>query len=170
MPGCLSRCTAFSRNTIDEAWEDIRGHFGPVTNVGSSVYQSDISYWTEWATNNGILDPLQNTESNVSKFGYWLIWKCSYGTNDYGNLPGNKTSDHEGISCIPCPYDIVADGMSVDSWQERTLLWTGESSVSNIDHGNNYMKVSRRGNSWGFECTFSGCTYLLDNGIPYFHV
>jgi hypothetical protein len=165
MPGCLSRCTSYSTASIQEAWEDIRDHYGPKvgwSTVSGSLAQDDVTEWTEWAVANGV-DPV----SNISKFGQWLIWKCSYGTANYGNLP-TRLRDHVGITCIPCPYDIEERSDSV-----RTELWTGSDSVDREDHTAggkiHYMRVSLRGNKWGFECTYSGCPYQDAAGYPYFY-
>jgi hypothetical protein len=162
MPGCATRCTTFSKNSIEDAWTDIRYHFGPrvswSTEAGS-IAVTDLEDWTDWATSNGV-----NT-GDVDKFGKWLIWKCSYGTNNYGNLP-TRIRDHEGISCIMCPYDSNSD-------PDRTRIWLGLESTDSLptqtDHGEYYMKVSQRGSHWGFECTYSGCSYLSTTGHPYFH-
>jgi len=165
MPGCITRCTEYSKDSIQYAWEDVRDHFGP--RVGWSVEagslaQNDVEEWTAWAVSNGV-DPV----SDVDKFGKWLIWKCSYGTASYGNLP-TSLRDHEGITCIPCPYDIVDRSDEI-----RTQLWTGLSSVTRADHTLNgrihYMKVASDGKSWGFVCTYPGCPYQDTNGYPYFH-
>ena len=124
---------------------------------------TDVALWTAWATSKGI-DP-----NDVTRFGNWLIWLLSYGTVEYGNLPTRKR-DHVGISCIPCPYDLRSDA-------DRTRIWLGldetdplptqsDHTVSGEGH---YMKVSLRGNIWGFECTDPSCPFLIDNGIHYFH-
>jgi len=167
MPGCIRRCTSFSKDSIDSAWSDIRNHFGPMTVVGSTFYVEDINDWNQWVIqmNNDLglgIDPV----TDINRFGKWLIWKLSIGTTNNGNLP-TRIRDHVGISCIPCPYSIDSDSV-------RTMLWLRLSSTdilpTQVDHGNYYMRVAQRGTSWGFECTFPGCTHNIDNGIPYFHV
>ena len=165
MPGCVTKCTTYSRVSIQAAWEDIRDHFGPRVDwsvISGSLAQNDVEAWTVWALDNGV-DPI----SNVDKFGKWLIWKCSYGTTNYGNLPA-RIRDHEGITCIPCPYDSIERSDAA-----RTEMWTGESTVTRANHIINnkiyYMRVASKGNSWGFECTYSGCPYQDATGYPYFH-
>lgn len=159
MPGCATRCTSFRTDTRDHAWLDIRGHFGPVLDVGSDVYNDDISEWNIWVATSGV-NPL-----DVSKFGKWLIWRCSYGTINYGNLPSRKR-DHVGISCIMCPYDSNSD-------PDRTRIWLGLEETDPLptrgNHGIYYMRVASNGNVWGFECTYDGCLYLAEHGIRYFH-
>lgn len=157
MSGCVTKCTTYRTDTIDHAWSDIRDHFGPIVNTSSSIYATDISEWNTWAAANGV-DPV----TDVDKFGKWLIWKCSYGTTNYGNL-STRIRDHEGISCIPCPYD--SNGYDED----RSEMWLGFVPTTTTDHGSYYMKVTQRGNIWGFECTYSGCPYKTENGYPYFH-
>ena len=160
MPGCITRCTSFSKDSIDEAWEDIRYHFGPRTaEVSGELYTEDIAYWTDWATSKGV------SVSDVNTFGKWLIWKCSYGTNNYGNLP-TRIRDHEGVSCVMCPYDSNSD-------PDRTRIWLGLENTDPLptqnDHSIYYMRVKQRGSVWGWECTNPNCQYKLDNGIAYFH-
>lgn len=163
MAGCVTRCTTFSRDSIQAAWTDIRGHFGPIVDWSTesgTLAATDVTTWTEWAVSNGI-DP-----ADVTKFGRWLIWYLSYGTVEYGNLPTRKR-EHEGISCLPCPY-------STDATALRTRLMLGLEDTdplpTQVDHGTYYMKVSGRGGVWGFECTSPSCPYYLDHGRPYFHV
>jgi hypothetical protein len=155
MPGCITRCTTYRTDSIANAWLDIRGHFGPIVPVYSDIYLADVGEWAAWAADNGI------NVIDVSRFGKWLIWKCSYGTTNYGRLP-TKIRDHTGISCIPCPFDA-------DSYDAvRAEVWLGYIPTSLSDHANYYMKVAHQG-SWGFECTYSGCPYLIEHGRPYFH-
>lgn len=162
MPGCATRCTTYSTDSMEAAWTDIRAHFGPVvawSTTEGSLARTDVLTWEAWATSKGI------STSNIVMFGKWLIWKCSYGTVEYGNLPTRKR-DHEGISCIPCPYSDSSD-------DTRTRLWLGLDESDPIPtqsaHGEYYMKVSQRGNSWGFECTSDACSYFLTTGKRYFH-
>ena len=157
MPGCISRCTTYRTDNRENAWLDIRDHFGPRVQVGSDIYVTDMNEWTLWANENGV-DPV----TDVIKFGKWFIWRCSIGTTDYGNL-SSRSREHTGISCIPCPFS------SVDYDKDRSELWLGYTPTTLSDHGNYYMRVAQRGSSWGFECTYSGCPYKMDNGHPYFH-
>jgi hypothetical protein len=156
MPGCLTRCTDYRTDSIANAWTDIREHFGPRVPVGSEIYQIDITEWIEWA-----LDNSTNT-SDVQKFGRWLIWRCSNGTVNYGNLPSRKR-DHTGKCFAPCPFD----SSNYDSIRSEAML--GYTPISLSDHNNQYLKVEYHGR-WGFECTYSGCPYLIEHGRPYFHV
>ena len=156
MTGCITKCTSFSRESIDTAWEDIRYHFGPRTEIGSDTYVTDMLQWNVWAISKGV------SLDNVNKFGFWLIWKCSYGTTDYGNLPSQQR-DHVGLSAAPCPFDSSTDPIRVD-------IMLGYIPDVTTDHGNYYMRVTSRGGVWGFECTYSGCPYLIEYGQPYFYV
>ena len=158
MAGCLSKCTTFRINSIGNAWLDIRDHYGPRVPTSSSIYTQDINEWNIWAVENGF-DPV----TDVQKFGDWLNWKCSIGTTNYGNL-SSRIRNHIGISAIPCPFDL-------DNYDpNRSELWLGYIPTSLVSHDNHYMKVSLRGSSWGFQCTYSGCPYQEANGFPYFHV
>lgn len=155
MTGCLARCTDYRIDSIVNAWTDIRDHFGPRVSVGSEIYQTDITEWTEWALVNN------TSTSDVQKFGKWLIWKCSNGTVNYGNLPSRKR-DHTGKCFAPCPFDSNTDVI-------RSEAMLGYTPASLSDHGSYYLKVIYHGR-WGFECTYSGCPYLIEYGRPYFYV
>jgi hypothetical protein len=160
MPGCVTKCTSYRTTSIDEAWEDIRDHFGPRVAIGSTRYNEDIAEWEEWANNNGV------STTDASKFGKWLVWRCAYGTAEYGNLPTRKR-DHTGISCVTCPYDSNSDSVRTRLWLD--LEYT-DLLPTRSDHGTYYMRVAHRGNSWGFECTSDSCPYYIANGTRYFHV
>lgn len=161
MPGCVTRCTNYRKDSIANAWSDIRSHFGPTTeDVGSELYNDDISEWNFFAGSKN-LDPV----TDINTFGKWLIWKCSYGTTNLGNLP-TRVRDHKGISCIRCPFDLV----NYDDVRSEAWLGYTPSTSDLVDHGNFFLVVSQVGSSWGFECTYSGCSFLVNNGYPYFHV
>jgi len=94
------------------------------------------------------------------------IWRIMYGTESYGQLPQDKKDDHVGHCYAPCPF-------STQSSDGRTTSMVGEPPpYTKIDHtaGDgrvNYMKTMYRG-GWGYECTYSGCPYLLAEGKRYF--
>jgi hypothetical protein len=160
MPRCVSQCTDYRTDTIDNAWTDIRGYFGPTTvGVGSSVYSQDITEWTAWATANG------KVLTDASFFGKWLIWRITKRTTNYGNLP-TRVGDHTGICNVHCPYDSNASIIRV-----RLLLGLSDTDPlpSRVDHGTYYMKVANRLSLWGTECTFDGCLYKVAKGKPYFY-
>jgi hypothetical protein len=137
MPGCLG-CPTSNSTTISE----------------------DLGYYSEWADDHGIVDPLN--DSNHTVFRKWFSWKLMYGTNSGGNLP-ERIRDHIGLSCAPCPYDENCDDI-------RAEHMLGSVPVVQTNHGNYYMKIEQRGSNWGFACTYSGCPYLLDTGNNYFYV
>lgn len=163
MPGCVRGCPTVDSTSYVTAWESVRNFFGPrpesmAPDDSLDLYGEDLieygDWLTEWnATYGGITD-------SPAQFGKWLIWRLSIGTAAAGNLPSRKR-DHVGISCVPCPYDVKADDV-------RTENMLG-SVPSKQDHDVYYMRVAQRGASWGFECTYSGCPYLLANGHPYFY-
>jgi hypothetical protein len=148
----------YRTDSVDNAWIDIRKNFGPVEPIsGSTIYAQDIVAWTAWSSSHGVSD------TDALKFGKWLIWFCLYGTEDYGNLPSNKRNNHVGHCWAPCPFDSNCYNAS----RSETMLGYTPTSLS--DHGNFYMKTMYHG-SWGMECTYSGCSYLIDYGRPYFYV
>ena len=164
MAVCSCKCPTYRRDSIQHAWEDIRACFGPGgvewSTDPDSLSETDVATWAAWALVNG------KSINDVDFFGKWFIWKLMYGTNNYGNLPSSRIRDHEGISCVPCPY-------SLDSSDLNTRLWLGLDDVDPIptrnEHGEYYMRVSSRGSRWGFECTYSGCVYYLNNNKIYFN-
>ena len=90
-----------------------------------------------------------------------------YGTEAYGQLPQDKKQDDVGHCYAPCPY-------STQSSDGRSSAMIGDPPpYTRVDHtsaddGKVYnMKTSHRG-GWGYECTYSGCEYLLAEGISYF--
>jgi hypothetical protein len=162
MPGCATRCTTFSRDSIEAAWTDIRSHFGPTdvwSTASGTLAQTDVEIWNSWSESKGL------DSSDVDRFGKWLVWYLGHGTIEYGNLP-TRVKDHVGISCIPCPYSTASDEI-------KTRLWLGLTTSGTLptqsDHNNYYMKVSQRGNTWGFECTDPNCPFKTENGHSYFH-
>ncbi len=94
-------------------------------------------------------------------------WEQIYGTTAYGQLPQDKKQDDEGHCYAPCPY-------STQSTDIRSEIMIGSPPpYTRTDHTGADLRVYNmetglRGNRWGLECTFSGCTYLLAEGIQYF--
>jgi hypothetical protein len=154
----INKCPVYRVDSIDNAWLDIRAVFGPANaQIGSDTYIRNTSEWTAWAVSNGV-DPL-----NVDKFGKWLIWLLTYGTVNYGNLPSDKKHEHTGRCWSPCPFDSTC----YDAIRSETMLGYVPTSLSN--HSSSYMKPAYHG-TWGMECTYSGCPYLIEYGRPYFYV
>jgi hypothetical protein len=121
----------------------------------AELYLEDQTDYLEWLS---VAPP--HVVDTEAQFARWINWRLSIGTTALDNLPQRKR-DHTGVSCAPCPYDTQAD-------DARSEIMLG-SVPSKVDHGTYYMKVAQRGTAWGFECTYSGCPYLLSNGIPYFY-
>ena len=164
MPGCLG-CPTSTSTTISGVWTDFRNHYGPTIAGMSATYKNelyveDLGYYSEWANDHGIVDPLN--DSNYTVFKKWFGWKLMYGTNSGGNLP-ERIRDHVGLICAPCPYDSNCSDL-------RAEHMLGSVPVVQTDHKNYYMKIEGHGSAWGFVCTFSGCPYLLDTGNNYFYV
>ena len=118
-----------------------------------------MANYSEWALENGIADPLHDT--NYLIFKKWFAWRLTIGVNNYGNL-GTRLRDHVGISAALCPYDENCSDL-------RATHMTGGVPVNQTDHFNHYMKVENRGSIWGFGCTYSGCPYLANTGHNYFY-
>ena len=98
------------------------------------------------------------------------IWHILYGTNAVGQLPQFNKLEHEGHSWHPCPYSTQCSDL-----QTRHLLGLSDTDPlpTKVDHTDvdgriYYMKTQNR-LSWGYECTFDGCTYFLTNGEHYFY-
>jgi hypothetical protein len=169
---CVRRCPTLSGTTIPEVWEELRYYYGP-RNRGEDfeieLRAADIAEFTEWATEKG------RDDTDYVLFGKWFQWRLSVGTADYGNLPSYKKPSHEGISGVPCPYDLKPSNMSQDSWDLRLRHWLGGAPSSTNSHVDGtgkhyYMKVSSRGGLWGFECTYENCPYKITYGYSYFYI
>lgn len=95
-------------------------------------------------------------------------WRNIVGTDNYGNLPEYKKSNHVGHCWKPCPY-------STDTPDELTRLLLNIPQTDPLptknDHTHNgvtyYMNNAYRG-GWGFVCTFDGCPYYLSTGERFF--
>jgi len=127
-------------------------------------------------------------------------WEEMYGTTMEGNLPQYKKPQHIGNMWMPCPYSTQAVldfsrwpelyGTTIQEYEAtygpvdaygriRSMLGFVPSNL--VDHTISvpvgtgtvdkevYLRPARKG-VWGYECTFPGCPYLLDNGKRYFYV
>lgn len=161
----MTKCPVSNNTTISGVWEDFRDTCGPRpgsmnTARKEELYNEDLDYYSTWATEQGIADPLN--DSNYKVFGKWFSWKLTMGTNSGANLPA-RVRDHVGISGVFCPYDTNCSDI-------RATHMTGDVPAVQSDHGDFYMKIEARGPKWGFACTYPGCQYLLDTGHVYFYV
>lgn len=114
-------------------------------------------------------------------------WEELYGTDLEGNLPQHLKT-HIGNCWKPCPYSTQAVGdFSDPKWESYETLYgsidiylyskamLGVDIVPTlVDHTlpNGkvvYLKYAYRG-VWGFECTFPGCTFFVENNRRYFYV
>jgi len=126
-------------------------------------WQADFNYdVAAWTTYN-------SKASSPVPFERWLQWRWETGTEEYGNLPQFLANNHVGRCWAPCPYDSNCPEL-------RTRIMLGLSDVdplpTRVAHvsGNigYYMKQTRKA-TWGYECTYDGCIYLLTNGERYFY-
>lgn len=164
MPGCLG-CPTSGSTTISGIWTDFREHYGPKPGSMNithkiSLYNEDLDYYSSWASDHGIADPLN--DSNYAIFRKWFGWKLMFGSTSGGNLP-TRLRTHIGLSCAPCPYDTNCDNI-------RATHMVGSVPLNQSDHGIYYMKIEQKGSKWGFICTYSGCPYFIDTGQNYFYV
>jgi len=150
-------CPIYRTDTIDNAWIDIRDKFGPNPVLGSDIHTSDVTEWLNWSSSKGI------SSTDVNKFGKWLIWFLMYGTVNYGNLPSDKKHEHVGRCWSRCPFDSTCYN------EDRSKTMLGYIPTNLTDHGDFYMKPVFHG-SWGMECTYTGCSYLIGHKRPYFYV
>jgi hypothetical protein len=150
-------CPIYRIDTLDNAWIDIREVYGPTPIIGSNRYTEDMTQWMNWSSSKGV------NSSDANLFGKWLIWLLMYGTVDYGNLPSNKRNEHEGRCWSPCPFDLARYN------ENRAKAMLGYIPTNLTDHGNFYMKPVYHG-VWGMECTYLGCSFLIERGHPYFYV
>jgi hypothetical protein len=161
----MPKCPTSNNTTISGVWEDFRDCCGPRpgsmnTARKEELYNEDLDFYSVWALNQGIAEPLN--DSNYKVFGKWFSWKLTMGTNSGANLP-MRIRDHVGISCVLCPYDTHCPDL-------RAEHMTGGVPAVQSDHGDYYMRVESRGSKWGFACTFSDCPYFISTGRVYFYV
>ena len=97
-------------------------------------------------------------------------WKKLYGTEAFGNLPQYKVFDHVGKCYAPCAYDVSASDIRTRHLLNITTSGVLPLKVAHIGNDNKYyyMKMVNMGGFWGWECTYSGCPFLLSTGSPYF--
>lgn len=101
-------------------------------------------------------------------------WKYLYGTDAYGNLPQHKKDQHVGHCYAPCPYSTQSDTQRSFHMLGNDFDLSTRYNHTGPDGTIYYMEVTSKGSKWGFECTFSGCPYLIlpENveGKKYFYV
>lgn len=87
-----------------------------------------------------------------------------------GNFPEYKVNEHVGKCYAPCPFDIEASDIRTRHLLDISVSGTLPIKTAHIgvDDKHYYMKMVNLGGAWGWECTFSGCNYLLDTGNVYF--
>ena len=87
-----------------------------------------------------------------------------------GNFPEYKVFEHVGKCYAPCCYDIDASDIRTRHLLDIPVSGTLPIRVSHIgdDNKHYYMKMVNSGGMWGWECTYSGCPFLLSAGTPYF--
>jgi len=86
-----------------------------------------------------------------------------------GNFPEYLVNNHVGKCYAPCPFDTEASDMRTRHLLNIPFSGTLPLKTPHIgdDNKHYYMKITHSGD-WGYVCTYSGCSYLLDYGIPYF--
>lgn len=166
MPGCLFKCPDITNTSLRAAWDSARDHYGPRSDAmntayADSLYATDLADFVEWVSDSNTSHGTTHDASDPVLFAKFINWRLSIGTTALGNLP-QRIREYEGISCIPCPYDTASSS-------DRSMIWLGFLPASQVSHSIYRMKVTQRGNVWGFECTHDGCPYLVANGIRYFH-
>lgn len=151
--------------TDQEIWIAIRTEFGPVPDLS---YQPHIDLMAE-----DLSQYLNYSAMSINpvSFKKWLLWKITTGSLVYGNLAEDTKNDHTGKCFSPCPYDT--DCLDLRTRQMLKLSDT-DALPAKVDHSaagkHYYLEVKPRGAIWGYECTFSGCIYLLTKGKKYFFI
>ena len=96
-------------------------------------------------------------------------WRATVGTESTGNLPEYKKNQHLGHCWAPCPYSTQSED---NRTRNMLKLSSGDPLPTRVYHETDgkehYMQTEHRG-GWGFLCTYSGCTYLIDNEKQYFY-
>lgn len=163
MRGYNRHCVAVSGTTDIEIWKEVRSQLGQldVESVGAvSIMTAEINDYNAWVIANGPVP-----------FDKWLIWLIRIGTTNCGNLPTNKIHDGKvGYCYAPCPYSTQSSDVRT---RHLLHLGIGDPLPTKVDHEQTgityYMKTAARGNKWGFECTYIGCTHYILTGENYFY-
>lgn len=87
-----------------------------------------------------------------------------------GNFPEYKVFEHVGKCYSICPFDSEASDIRTRHLLDISISGTLPLKTAHIgdDNKHYYMKMVNAGGFWGWQCTYSGCKFLLDNGVPYF--
>lgn len=98
-------------------------------------------------------------------------WSKIYGTTAIGNLPQYKVNNHVGKSYAPCPYDTEATDLRTAHLLGISVSGIMPTKVQHLgsDGKHYYMRINGASGAWLYECTFSGCPYLLSNGSHFFY-
>jgi len=97
-------------------------------------------------------------------------WQKIYGTTNFGNLPSYTRNDHEGHCWMGCPYDTNTSDNRTRAMLHLSASGTLPSKVEHVIDGRSYFMATVSNGVPGYICTYSGCTYRLLNGKPYFYV
>ena len=182
MPGCRPPCVTTFSGTNRQKWNYVKNLYMPSYTIDGdgdytdnrsasdvariadedkydAMYAEDLAHW-------------QATRPSAD-FEKWLQWQYEIGTIHYGNLPQHKKSEHVGYCWFPCPYSNENEGTEVPIEWSRYKLGLDDNEYpleGRNDHGIYYMKLQSKGNNWGFECSYDGCTYYVAYGERYFYV
>jgi hypothetical protein len=154
---CGNYCDTIVSGTVNEQWAALQEKFG----ANGETFADEYAAWQIWSS--------AHPSSDATWFT-WLRWKYTYGTENYGNLPSYKKSEHTGNCFTPCPYSIQATDIG------STIMLGGipAGALTKNDHVINervyYMRVAANGSVWGYECTFDNCPYYTVYGKRYFYV
>lgn len=163
-----TRCITITGTTNEEIWKQVRQVYGPVP-VYASPSDTTPSYPPHEALMN---DDISRYNNYISEYGTsvsfdkWLIWFIETGSHIYGNLRKNIKNEDVGHCHAPCPYDTLSSDL-----RTTHMLGAVPAKVMHEINGTHYyLKTTARGNKWGYECTFPGCPYNIDNGKAYFYI
>jgi len=163
---------------------------GSQINVGK--VPDGFEFWLRWKYRHGT--SLANSYANLPEYtrsnhsGHCWV-PCPYSTQAYDTTAPQGTQD---ISTAMLRQYFVLDetnattvdpntGLDVPLYDSNGNRYFSTALPANhngaalgVDHTDengrvHLMKTQNRGSSWGFECTFSGCSYLLTHGVRYFH-
>lgn len=99
-------------------------------------------------------------------------WRQKVGTESTGNLPEYKKNQHIGHCWAPCPYDTNSTDIRTRHMLNLSLTDPLPAKVYHLDQitGKESFMLTEFKGGWGFLCTYSGCTNLINTGKQYFYL
>ena len=97
-------------------------------------------------------------------------WRHKVGTEFTGNLPEYKKDQHIGHCWAPCPYSTQSTDIRTRHMLNLSLIDPLPTKVYHETDGKEHFMMTENRGGWGFLCTYSGCTHLINTDKQYFYI